>query len=157
MDTNSDPLAMESTTHDAMSIAGVVEPAQSAKPQQQPTKQNNHSGNAESGLVTENEMTGGNEEEEKEKLKQKVSDGDYIKKIVNETVQEVIQDSPYSHEATNSWTNKIVESLVRLLVQIDRDNKYIVTCMIVQNLHQGMRSATSCFWNAQTDTGYSLT
>lgn len=88
---------------------------------------------------------------------QKVSDEALIKKIVNQAVQDIIQDEPYSHEATRIWTNKIVEKLVRTLVQIDRDNKYIVTCMIVQNLRQGMRSATSCFWNAQTDSGYSLT
>lgn len=84
-------------------------------------------------------------------------DGEYIKQLVNKVVDEVIRDAAYSHHATNTWTNKIVESLVKALVTIDKDNKYIVTCIIVQNLHQGMRSTTSCFWNPQTDTGYSLT
>lgn len=88
---------------------------------------------------------------------QKVADEDFIKRIVNKAVQDVIEDEPYSHDASSLWTNKIAELLVRTFVNIDRDNKYIVTCMIVQNLRQGMRSATSCFWNAQTDSGYSLT
>lgn len=89
--------------------------------------------------------------------KQKVNDDGFVRGIVNNAVNEVISNAVYSHEATELWTNKIVETLVRSLVQYDRDYKYIVTCMIVQNLHQGMRSATSCFWNAQSDTGYSLT
>lgn len=89
--------------------------------------------------------------------KKKVNDEGFIRGIVNNAVDEVIDTAGYSHDATDVWTNKIVETLVRALVQYDRDYKYIVTCMIVQNLHQGMRSATSCFWNAQTDTGYSLT
>lgn len=87
---------------------------------------------------------------------QLVTNGEYVKKVVNKTVQDIIQDAPYSHISTNDWTNKIVETLVRTLVATDRDNKYIVSCMVVQNLNQGMRSATSCFWNAQTDTGYSF-
>ncbi|CAN8073014.1 unnamed protein product [Agarophyton chilense] len=84
-------------------------------------------------------------------------DEDFIKEIVDKAVDDVIQDSTYSHDATNVWANKIAELVVRTLVNVDRDNKYIVTSMIVQNLRQGMRSATSCFWNAQTDNGYSLT
>ncbi|PXF48419.1 Dynein light chain Tctex-type 1 [Gracilariopsis chorda] len=84
-------------------------------------------------------------------------DEDFIKEIVEKAVDDVIQDATYSHDATNVWANKIAELLVRTLVNVDRDNKYIVTSMIVQNLRQGMRSATSCFWNAQTDNGYSLT
>lgn len=55
----------------------------------------------------------------------RVSDEDFIKRIVSKTVQDTIKDDPYSHDATNRWTNDIVETLVRSLVQIDRDNKYI--------------------------------
>ncbi|CDF40655.1 Dynein light chain Tctex-type [Chondrus crispus] len=82
---------------------------------------------------------------------------DFIKDVVNKTVDEVIRDSDYSHEATSIWVNQIVEIVVRSLVKVDRDNKYIVTCMVVQNLKQGMRSATSCYWSSRTDSGYSLT
>lgn len=119
---------------------------------------------------------------------------EFIKDVVNKTVNEVIRDSEYSHEATSMWVNQIVEIVVRSLVKVDRDNKYIgmckplcaflmkrrsnriltktfvlanlacyataidaVTCMVVQNLKQGMRSATSCYWSSRTDSGYSLT
>lgn len=71
----------------------------------------------------------------------KVSDESFIKKIVNKAVQDVIQDETYSHEATSVWTNKIVELLVRTLVNIDRDNKYIgelLTC------HRCVNSAPTC-------------
>lgn len=58
---------------------------------------------------------------------QKVSDEEFIKRIVNKAVQDIIQDEEYSHEATSLWTNKIVELLVRSFVNMDRDNKYIGT------------------------------
>eukprot|EP00177_Eucheuma_denticulatum_P000497 GFKZ01000874.1.p1 GENE.GFKZ01000874.1~~GFKZ01000874.1.p1 ORF type:complete len:160 (-),score=21.20 GFKZ01000874.1:304-783(-) len=87
----------------------------------------------------------------------KITDEHFIKDVVNKTVDQVIRDAGYSHEATSIWVNQIVEIVVRSLVKVDRDNKYIVTCMIVQNLRQGMRSATSCYWSSRTDSGYSLT
>jgi dynein light chain Tctex-type 1 len=68
-----------------------------------------------------------------------------------------IGDNLYSHSLTEQWTNSVVESLVMKLVAIDRDYKYVTTCMIVQKSGAGMRSATSCFWNAETDHGHSIT
>lgn len=56
---------------------------------------------------------------------QKVSDEEFIKKLVNKAVKDTIKDEVYSHDATSVWTNKIVELLVRNFVQIDRENKYI--------------------------------
>lgn len=81
----------------------------------------------------------------------------FVRTAVNQAVAETIGESPYIHDSTTQWTNTIVESLVRKFVSIDRDNKYIVSCMIVQKSDAGMRSATSCFWNAQTDSGHSVT
>lgn len=54
-------------------------------------------------------------------------DEDFIKEIVEKAVDDVIQDATYSHDATNVWANKIAELLVRTLVNVDRDNKYIGT------------------------------
>lgn len=82
---------------------------------------------------------------------------EFVRGAVNQAVTDTIADSPYVHDATTQWTNTIVESLVRKFVNINRDNKYIVSCMIVQKSDAGMRSATSCFWNAQTDSGHSVT
>lgn len=84
-------------------------------------------------------------------------DEGFVRSAVNQAVTDTIADSPYVHDSTTQWTNTIVESLVRKFVNIDRDNKYIVSCMIVQKSDAGMRSATSCFWNAQTDSGHSVT
>jgi dynein light chain Tctex-type 1 len=72
-------------------------------------------------------------------------------------IRTAIGDMRYSHTLTEQWTNTIVENLVRQLVAIDRDYKYVTTCMIVQKSGAGMRSATSCFWNAETDHGHSIT
>lgn len=55
----------------------------------------------------------------------KTWDEEFIKDVVNKTVDEVIQNSGYSHDATNVWVNQIVEIVVRALVKVDRDNKYI--------------------------------
>lgn len=55
---------------------------------------------------------------------------DFIKDVVNKTVDEVIRDSDYSHEATSIWVNQIVEIVVRSLVKVDRDNKYIGMYML---------------------------
>lgn len=55
----------------------------------------------------------------------KILDEDFIKDFVTKTVDEVIGDFEYSHDETNGWVNQIVERVVRSLVKVDRDNKYI--------------------------------
>lgn len=55
----------------------------------------------------------------------KTWDEEFIKDVVNKTVDDVIQNAGYSHDATNVWVNQIVEIVVRALVKVDRDNKYI--------------------------------
>lgn len=87
----------------------------------------------------------------------RVTDEAFVREAVNAAVRGTIGDSPYSHARTEEWTNAIVENLVMRLVSIDRDYKYVTTCMIVQKSGAGMRSATSCFWNAETDHGHSIT
>lgn len=87
----------------------------------------------------------------------KVCDEEYVRTTVDQAVCTIIGDASYTHDATSAWTNEIVETLVRQFVSVDRENKYIVSCMIVQKSSAGMRSATSCFWNAQTDSGHSIT
>lgn len=82
---------------------------------------------------------------------------EYVRRAVNQTVEDVIGESAYVHDSTTKWTNQIVEGLVRTFVGVAPQNKFIVTCMVVQKSDAGMRSATSCFWNAQTDSGHSIT
>ena len=82
---------------------------------------------------------------------------EYVRRAVNQSVEEVIGESPYVHDSTTGWTNAIVEGLVKRFVGVAPQNKFIVTCMVVQKSDAGMRSATSCFWNAQTDSGHSIT
>lgn len=86
-----------------------------------------------------------------------VTDEEFVRKAVTAAVRGTIGDNVYSHARTEQWTNAIVENLVMRLVSIDRDYKYVTTCMIVQKSGAGMRSATSCFWNAETDHGHSIT
>jgi dynein light chain Tctex-type 1 len=86
-----------------------------------------------------------------------VTDETFVREAVFSAVQATIGDKLYSHAHTEQWTNAIVEMLVMRLVSIDRDYKYVTTCMIVQKTGAGMRSATSCFWNAETDHGHSIT
>lgn len=59
----------------------------------------------------------------------KISDEQFIKDVVNKTVDDVIRDGSYSHDATSVWVNQIVEIVVRALVKVDRDNKYIGTSL----------------------------
>lgn len=59
----------------------------------------------------------------------KISDEQFIKDVVNKTVDDVIRDASYSHDATSLWVNQIVEIVVRALVKVDRDNKYIGTSL----------------------------
>lgn len=58
-------------------------------------------------------------------------DEEFIKDAVNKTVDDVIRDAGYTHEATSMWVNQIVEIVVRALVKVDRDNKYIGMCLHV--------------------------
>lgn len=63
-------------------------------------------------------------------IQSKISDEQFIKDVVNRTVDDVIRDAGYSHDATNVWVNQIVEIVVRALVKVDRDNKYIGTRLL---------------------------
>lgn len=56
-------------------------------------------------------------------------DEDFIKDVVNKTVDDVIRDAGYTHEDTSMWVNQIVEIVVRALVKVDRENKYIGMCL----------------------------
>lgn len=76
-------------------------------------------------------------------------DEQFIKGVVNKTVDDVIQDAGYSHEATNMWVNQIVEFVVRALVKVDRDNKYIGKWMLLLSADIGIIAFWSRNWRCR--------
>lgn len=50
-----------------------------------------------------------------------------------------------------TWSEDVVESILKELSGYQKPFKYSVTCMIMQRNGAGMSSSSSCFWDPDTD------
>ena len=51
----------------------------------------------------------------------------------------------------NDWTNSIVDTCLRELVNLNRPFKYIITCIIMQKNGAGMHTAAATYWDGAKD------
>lgn len=54
-------------------------------------------------------------------------------------------------QTVNTWTGNVVENCLSVLTKQQKPYKYIVTCLIMQKNGAGLHTASSCFWNNDTD------
>lgn len=54
------------------------------------------------------------------------------------------------------WINDICEKSMKSLVEISRNYKFVVTCMLMQKTGAGVQTSLSCFWENNTDGVYQL-
>ena len=55
------------------------------------------------------------------------------------------------------WTGDVVESVLKELMGMQKPFKYAVSAVIMQRNGAGLTSASSCFWDADTDGSKSVT
>lgn len=76
---------------------------------------------------------------------------DEVSKIIKETIENTIGGNGYQHDKVNNWTSQVVETCLTMLTKEQKPFKYIVTSMIMQKNGAGLHTASSCYWNNDTD------
>ena len=77
--------------------------------------------------------------------------GDDVNDIIKESIDAVLGNAPYKHAFVGQWTNDVVETCVKRLAALNKPFKYVVTCVIMQRNGAGLHTASSCYWDNDTD------
>ena len=78
-------------------------------------------------------------------------DGDEVNGIIKACIDEQLLNAPYKHAFVGTWTSNIVEGCVKQLTALKKPFKYVVTCVIMQKNGAGLHTASSCYWDNDTD------
>ncbi|KAL5280852.1 DYNLT1 family protein [Megaselia abdita] len=76
---------------------------------------------------------------------------DDVSKIIKEAIESTIGGNAYQQDKVNNWTGAVVENCLTVLTKQQKPYKYIVTSMIMQKNGAGLHTASSCYWNNETD------
>ena len=75
-----------------------------------------------------------------------------VEQYVRKAIQSVaLNEAQYNPKKVNEWTNGIVTSVLKDLQQLGRPFKYIITCIITQNIGAGMHTSASMYWDVSKD------
>eukprot|EP01137_Pigoraptor_chileana_P035017 Opistho-2@28429 len=71
--------------------------------------------------------------------------------IIKESVEALIGAAHYQHSKVGQWSSNVVELCLKRLTALNKPFKYIVTCVIMQKNGAGLHTASSCYWDNQSD------
>ncbi|MED6237372.1 Dynein light chain Tctex-type [Characodon lateralis] len=74
-----------------------------------------------------------------------------VSKIMKDSVETAIGENSYKHSRVNQWTTSVVEQCLIQLSKLGKPFKYIVNCIIMQKNGAGLQTASTCFWDNNTD------
>jgi len=74
-----------------------------------------------------------------------------VKQEVQSAVEATLAQATYEHEKVPQWTSDVIEGVMKKLTGLQKPFKYIVSCIIMQKNGAGLHTASSCFWDNQTD------
>ena len=75
-----------------------------------------------------------------------------IQRIATKAIQEsVVQDAIYERSKVNTWTQHILDKVIKELAALPKKFKYVVTCMIQQDVGAGLTSASCTHWEGGSD------
>lgn len=75
-----------------------------------------------------------------------------VEKLLKKMLEEKLHDKPYSHEDSLNWSKELsgdIQNAVRQLGYIRY--KIIVSVTIIEACQQGVRLASRCLWDPETD------
>jgi len=76
---------------------------------------------------------------------------DEVSMIIKESVENAIGVNMYQHNKVNQWTSNIVEQCLKRLTALNKPFKYVVSVVMLQKTGAGLHTASSCFWDNNTD------
>mmetsp|Transcript_33788 Transcript_33788/g.41621 ORF Transcript_33788/g.41621 Transcript_33788/m.41621 type:complete len:115 (+) Transcript_33788:54-398(+) len=80
-----------------------------------------------------------------------------VKKIISDTLTNILNEKIYNESDSKNWVNKIAESVLQQLSSLNKPYKYVTTIFIEQRNGCGIYSSSSCYWDSSTDNQCSLT
>jgi dynein light chain Tctex-type 1/3 len=83
-------------------------------------------------------------------------DYEETKNIIEQSLDTHLGTNVYSAKKVHDWTTLIVESVLKGLQASNKPFKYVVTAVIMQKTGAGLHTASTCFWDTQTDASCSV-
>eukprot|EP00002_Diphylleia_rotans_P002341 TRINITY_DN1149_c0_g1_i2.p1 TRINITY_DN1149_c0_g1~~TRINITY_DN1149_c0_g1_i2.p1 ORF type:complete len:114 (+),score=22.03 TRINITY_DN1149_c0_g1_i2:72-413(+) len=74
-----------------------------------------------------------------------------VNNIIKDAVEATLQSAVYNHNKVTQWTSNIVEQCLKRLAGLNKPFKYVVTCIVMQKNGAGLHTASSSYWDTQTD------
>ena len=76
-----------------------------------------------------------------------------VKLIASNACNLVFQNDAivYQKEKASQWCQQIIDSCLKELAKLGKDYKYVVTCILQQNIGSGLQSAAGCHWDTKND------
>ena len=81
-----------------------------------------------------------------------------VQRIVEQACATVLQDDSvvYQKDKANQWCQQIIDLVIKELAKLQKDYKYVVTCILQQNIGTALQSAAGCTWDTKNDAMMSL-
>jgi dynein light chain Tctex-type 1 len=74
-----------------------------------------------------------------------------ISEEVELLVKQKLQNEKWSPKKVDSWTKDLIESILKMLAEMKKPYKYVVSCIIMQKNGAGLYSTAGSIWNETTD------
>eukprot|EP01135_Chromosphaera_perkinsii_P008721 Nk52_evm54s1444 gene=Nk52_evmTU54s1444 len=74
-----------------------------------------------------------------------------VNNIIKESIEQSLQNTNYNHNKVGQWTANVVEQCLKRLTSLNKPFKYVVTNVIMQKNGAGLHTASSCYWDNNTD------
>ncbi|KAL0088435.1 dynein light chain Tctex-type 1, partial [Phycomyces blakesleeanus] len=63
------------------------------------------------------------------------------------TMESVLLDVDYAHGKVPSWNSTIIDNCLKKLKDMNKNYKYVVTCVIMQKNGAGFYAGSSVYWD----------
>eukprot|EP00656_Telonema_subtile_P017588 TRINITY_DN19454_c0_g1_i1.p1 TRINITY_DN19454_c0_g1~~TRINITY_DN19454_c0_g1_i1.p1 ORF type:complete len:158 (+),score=48.46 TRINITY_DN19454_c0_g1_i1:93-566(+) len=76
---------------------------------------------------------------------------DRVETIINKHVEATIDNAPYSELDVPKWIQTITENVTTDLIGLNKPFKYVVNCIVMENVGAGINTANSAYWDSVHD------
>jgi len=79
--------------------------------------------------------------------------GEDVERIIKSAIVDNLAEVSYKTSKINDWTNSIISDCLKELQSLNRQFKYVITCIIMQKNGAGLDTVASFYWDQSKD-GY---
>jgi tctex1 domain-containing protein 2 len=74
-----------------------------------------------------------------------------VKKLIQQTLHETLQNKSYSTENAKKWTKSIADDINRTLNAFNKRYKHVVQVVVTEKKGQGIKCSAQCRWDCESD------